>query len=104
MELSELLKKIGVMQVAIKSRLGGDSTEAMQLYIQGYADGLDGVVTTIKKAIDAERMRQRLARLENELAQEVEPDWSQLPDKVTDRASGVPDVSTKNSVNGIDAI
>ncbi len=80
MELSELLKRISAMQVAIKARLNGQANEQMQIYVQGFCDGLDGVMATIKKAIETERTRQRLAKLESELAQEVESDWPQLPD------------------------
>lgn len=99
MELGELLKKIGAMQVAAKGRLSGQSNEKMQLYVQGFCDGLDGVTATIKKAMEAERTRQRLAKLESELAQEVEPDWSQVPNGMTEsvplaRDSGVSDRMT----------
>ncbi len=82
MELSELLKKIGAMRAAVKGRLGEDSAETMQIYVQGYGDGLDWVTATIKKAIEAERTRQRLAKLESELAQEREPAWPELPNGV----------------------
>jgi hypothetical protein len=78
-ELGDLLKKIGAMQAAAKGRLTSQTSEQMRVYVQGFCDGLDGVTATIKKAIEAERTRQRLARLESELAQEVEPDWSQVP-------------------------
>lgn len=73
MELNELTKKIAAMHTAMQARIQEDTQESMRLYMQGYCDGLDAVTATIKKAIDAERMRQRLARLEDELAQEPEP-------------------------------
>lgn len=79
MELNELLKKISAMQTAAASRLSKDSSESLRLYVQGMSDGLDGVMQTIRKAIEAERTRQRLAKLESELAQEVTPEWPELP-------------------------
>ena len=79
MQLGELLKKISAMDAAAKGRLNGQTSEQMQVYIQGFCDGLDGVMATIKKAIETERTRQRLAKLESELAQDSEPVWSQVP-------------------------
>ncbi len=93
MELSELIRKITSMQTAAKGRLTGQSNDKTQTYIQGYCDGLDGVMGSIRKAIEAEKIRQRLARLESELAQDAEPDWSQIPESVT-----LSTTSTRNSV------
>lgn len=83
MELNELTRKITCIQSAAKGRVKAGTSETMQLYLQGYVDGLDAVLATIRKAMEAERVRQRLARLESELAQESEPDWSLLPGTVT---------------------
>ncbi len=100
MELSELLKRISAMQVAIKARLNGQSHEQMQTYVQGFCDGLDSVMATIKKAIETERTRQRLAKLENELAQEVEPDWPQLPGEVSASAEPFSKANTLSDIGG----
>jgi hypothetical protein len=90
METSELLKKITAMQSAAKSRLKQESSESMQLYVQGFADGLESVIQTLKKAIEAERTRQRLAKLESELAQDLEPVWPERPgDAPKTEATGV---------------
>lgn len=83
MELNELTRKITSMQSAAKGRMRDGIGENMQLYLQGYVDGLESVMATIRKAMEAERMRQRLARLESELAQESEPDWSLISATVT---------------------
>jgi hypothetical protein len=100
MELGDLLKKITAMQAAAKGRLTGQTSEQMRVYVQGFCDGLDGVTATIKKAIEAERTRQRLAKLESELAQEVAPDWSQIPDGIA-VASAVNVSAAGDSVSSI---
>lgn len=101
MQLNDLIKKINATQAAMQGRINKDSAESMQVYVQGYCEGLDWVVGTIKKAIDAERTRQRLAKLESELAQDMEPELPELPEDFAESA-GKP--SMQNDVSDSDRI
>jgi len=101
MELNELTKKISVTQATMQSRLHAGSAEPMRLYVQAYCDGLDWVIATIKKAIDAERMRQRLARLESELEQEMEPDLPELPDGFAEDTTIAEETENHERVTGL---
>lgn len=99
MQLHELMKKITSTQEAINARVNAETPEPMRRYIQGYSDGLDGVIATIKKAMDRERTRQRLAKLESELAQEAEPDWPELPDGLAVGAARAGQSGTKSNAS-----
>ncbi len=87
MELGELFRKITAMRHATQTRLNAEGSEPRQHYVQGFCDGLDSVIVILKKAIEAERTRQRLAKLESELAQDPEPAW---PDQISHSSSAVP--------------
>jgi len=88
MDLQELARKIDKMQLAVQSRTTDSRDERMRAYGQGFSDALDGVASIIRQAREAERMRLRLAKLESDLAQDPEPDWTWMQAEEIEAAEG----------------
>jgi hypothetical protein len=79
MDLNQLATKIERMIAATHGRIKATTDDALRTYAQGYGDALSDVASILKQAREAERMRQRLARLETDLSQEPELNWSRGP-------------------------
>lgn len=99
MDLNDLAKKIDRLRVAAQSRYKSTADEPLRTYAQGYHDALGDIANLLKQAKEAERMRQRLARLETDLAQEPEPDWSRAPEANPDIKVSTKDSSLKLAVH-----
>ncbi len=79
MTLQELLKKIGNIDERAEAKMQGASDGDGQVYLHGYRDALADIGKMVKDAREAERLRQRLARLENVAEQDPDVDWSRAP-------------------------